>query len=222
MNLWKTNKILWYFLGLSLVLLAAAMVISTGTAFARYRQEREAEITMEVKPATQIGLGVLREPTEEEVENAGGKKDLVFDSSVIPRWEINGDTCLLRLAIANGVSESEFYKSDVKVTLRLIATLGLWEGEKAADIYLRLPSETSASGYEEVLAAVSAIEAGTALHTTHGDGWVYEFRNGEEEQSWILTGGEFSCVEVVLVMKNAAPGNASLLQPLVYGEAVAD
>lgn len=222
MNLQKMNKILWYSLGLALLLLAAAMVVSTGTAFARYRQDREAEITMEVKPATQISLGVLREPTEEEAAAMGGKKDLIFDSSITPQWEISGDTCLLRLAVANGVSETEFYKSDLNVTLRLIATLGLWEGEKAADIYLRLPSETAKSEYAEVLAAVSAIEAGTALHTTHGDGWVYKFQNAEEEYAWTLSGGEFTCVEVVLVMKNAVPGNASLLQPVVYAEAVAD
>ena len=225
MNHQKTNRSLWYSLGLAVLLCAAALVVSTGTTFARYRTEREKTLTFHARPAAELRIGVLKAATEEAVATlgAGQSSNEVFDPNSQPEWEILGDMHQLNFAIANGISDTEYSQRDQKVILRLVGTLGLWTGEEAVDIYLRIPSETAQEGYEELQAAVSPIEQGTALYTTHGAGWIYTFQKTEEEElSWILPGGELSCISLTVVMKDAAPSNPSLLQPLVIGDLIAE
>lgn len=212
MNQRKTNNTLWYSLGLAMLLCAAFLVSATGTTLARYRAERKATITFQVRPPAQTSLGVVRTLSDEEAAEAGVPVGTeIFDPSIQPQWETVDETLQLNLAVANGISAEDFSEKEQTVRLQMIATLGA----AASDVYLRLPSG------EPIKAAVSAIEAGSTLYATHGAGWLYTFLDAEgNELTWTLPGGTFAYLKFTLTMKSAERSSDSLLQPQVIAELV--
>ena len=197
MNQRKPNRIVWYSLALVLLLCAAFLVTSTGTAFARYRTERSAKVTFEVREPEQICLGTLA-------------LDGTFRTSP-PAWTTGDDTPRLNLAVANGTSADDCSQRDQTVSLRLIGSLGI----DTAPMYLTLPGEET-----QVTATITPITEGTALYHTHGAGWIYTFLDEEgEELTWTLPGGELSYVSLTVTM-DALPETLSLIQPMVTGKTI--
>lgn len=197
MNQRKPNRIVWYSLALALLLCTAFLVTSTGTAFARYRTERSAKVTFEVREPEQICLGTLA-------------LDGTFRTS-LPAWTTGDDVPTLTLAVANGTSADECSQRDQIFSLRLVGTLGM----ETAPMYLTLPGEET-----QITATITPITEGTALYHTHGGGWIYTFLDEEgEELSWTLPGGELSHVSLTVTM-NAPPETLSLIQPMVTGKTI--
>lgn len=195
MNQRKPNRIVWYSLGLVLLLSVAFLVTSTGTAFARYRTERSAKVTFEVREPEQICLGTLA-------------LDGSFRKSA-PAWNTTGEIPQLNLTIANGTSDTACSPRDQAVSLRLVGSLGL----ETAPMYLTLPGEET-----KITATITPITEGTALYHTHGAGWIYTFLDEEgEELSWTLPGGKLSLVSMTVTM-DTLPENLALIQPLVTGK----
>lgn len=213
MNRRKPNITLWYSLGLAVLLCVAFLVVATGTTLARYRAEREAEITFEVREPEQICLGTVRTVTEEEATEDLKAGTEVFDASTAPVWENVENVPQITFAVANGTSATDYSQRDQKLQLRLIGTLGFWTGEGTANMYLLLPAEDGTDTVNKIQATVTPIPEGTVLHQTNGDGWIYTFQDvNKEELSWTLSGGELSYISLTVTMEGAVLSDPSLLQ----------
>ena len=216
MNLWKSNKRLWYAAGMALLLGMAFLVVSTGTAYARYRTEYKEQISFEVLERQVVTMGTVKTETQ-----ADGTTKEIFVPSDTLQWQTTGDFSEMTFAIANGTSETEFSSNDQQVTVRILGSLGLWNGTEVAKLYLHLPSEEEGSE-EKLQAKVEKIAAGTPLSYTHGDGWIYSFQNSDtEELSWTLPGGEFSYITLKISKEASASHEPATLRPQVIAEVLA-
>lgn len=222
MNQRKPTKHQWYSLGLTALLCMAFMVLATGTAFARYRTEREAQVSFAVRESEQITIGTMRTVSQEEAEATGMEAGTqVFEPVETLVWETVNDRAQLKMTVANGTSETEYSLRPQKIRVRLIGTLGLWTGMETVKLYLQIPSAQDPETIEMIQAAVNPIGEGTALYHTHGPGWTYSFLNADgEELTWTLPGSEFSHVDLIISMDGAAPQEDASLQPQVFAEVV--
>ena len=217
MNRWKLNKSLWFSLGLTCLLCVAFLVIASGTALARYRTEREAKITFEVREPEQISLGMVRTITKEEATAQLPAGTEVFDPSGEPAWQTVDGVPQLTLAAANGISDTEFAEYDQSIRLRLIGSLGLWTGADTAQIFLLMEDGT------KLQATATPIVEGTAMYVSHGEGWVYSFLDAEgEELTRNLAGGKLSYTSFTVTIENTSLTDTVLLQPMVIGEAISE
>ncbi|MBQ8789670.1 MAG: hypothetical protein IJZ58_09225 [Oscillospiraceae bacterium] len=183
----QKNSLLRHLLCLALLLCMAALVIATGTTYARYRTDAEAEILFEVKTPSQIVIGTV-------LTDAEGNEE--FDPSGILKWKTEGNTATLEIAVSNGSSGNGVKDQEIK--LRLIGGLGLSVGEGTAEVTLKITED----GSEKIFyAEAEKILENTALHFEHGDGWVFTFfeENGKEF-SRILEGGKSSYIKMSIIV----------------------
>lgn len=216
MNQRKPNSSAWYSLGLGVLLCIAVLVVSTGTAFARYRTERNKSITIVPREQDQILMGVLHTVTEEEATDTLKAGDVILQQQPLEWEDVDGNS-RLTLAIANGTSASDCSERDQTVRLRVAASLPVWNGESPAEMNLTIQSEEDPETSESLLAVPIAIEEGTALYNSFGSGWVYIFQGEEGELTWLLPGGEFAPINMVLTIKGVTSADAVLLQTQVIG-----
>lgn len=214
---------LWVFLGLTVLLCMAAVSLAVSPALARYRAEREETISFQVREPEQICLGVERTVTAAEAAADESLKegDPIFDGSQEPRWVTTDDVPRLTMAVANGVSKTDFSRRDQKIRLRLIGGAGFWTGDSTPKVELRVPSDTAQAGYDTIQASVSRIETGTVLYNTYGEGWILTFLEGEDQEvSWTLEGGKLSYVTITLAMEDVTLSENTLLQPQIIAEVI--
>ena len=203
MNQRKPNRIAWYSLVLLLLLCTGILVMSTGTAYARYRSQRDADITFEVGVPEQICLGTP------------GKNNTFSPEE--PQWKTVEGITRMYLAVANGTSDTDFAAGNQRIYLRFLGSVGLWTGESAAKISLLQPDGTL------IPAKAAPIAEGTALYHAYGAGWIYSFQDEEgEELFWELPGGELSFVSLTVTIEDEALTTDSLLRTLVTGEVIGE
>jgi hypothetical protein len=203
MNRRKQNISRWALPLLLALLVVGCLVASTGGALARYRVDRKEEITFEVRPPEQIYLGQM-------VTQNGA---VSFDPAAQGNWEMAEGKQQLTFTIANGTGEKAFSGQDQQVHLRLVGTLGIWNGSDKLKLTLEVPSEDDPEKMETYEATVTRIREGSPMYATFGDGWVFAFfdENGEE-LTWLLEGGSFAHLTLTMTLEGAAPGEAGLLQ----------
>ncbi|MBQ5322286.1 MAG: hypothetical protein J6J07_02460 [Oscillospiraceae bacterium] len=187
----------------------AALVIATGTTYARYRTDAEAEILFEVKTPSQIIIGTV-------LTNAEGNEE--FDPNGILGWKTEGNTATLEIAVSNGSSGNSV--KDQEIRFRLIGGLGLSVGEGTAEVTLKITED----GSEKIFyAEAEKILENTALHFEHGDGWVFTFfdENGKEF-SRILEGGKTSYIKMSIIVDTTEIGKEiqDLLEPQFVAETI--
>ena len=205
----QKNSLLRHLLCLALLLCMAALVIATGTTYARYRTDAEAEILFEVKTPSQIIIGTV-------LTNAEGNEE--FDPNGILGWKTEGNTATLEIAVSNGSSGNSV--KDQEIRFRLIGGLGLSVGEGTAEVTLKITED----GSEKIFyAEAEKILENTALHFEHGDGWVFTFfdENGKEF-SRILEGGKTSYIKMSIIVDTTEIGKEiqDLLEPQFVAETI--
>ncbi len=204
----QKNSLLRHLLCLALLLCMAALVIATGTTYARYRTDAEAEILFEVKTPSQIVIGTV-------LTDAEGNEE--FDPNGIPGWKTEGNTATLEIAVSNGSSGNGV--KDQEIRFRLIGGLGLSVGEGTAEVTLKITED----GSEKIFyAEAEKILENTALHFEHGDGWVFTFfeENGKEF-SRILEGGKSSYIKMSIIVDTTEIGQENLhLEPQFVAETI--
>ena len=205
----QKNSLLRHLLCLALLLCMAALVIATGTTYARYRTDAEAEILFEVKTPSQIVIGTV-------LTDAEGNEE--FDPNGILGWKTEGNTATLEIAVSNGSSGNGVKDQEIK--LRLIGGLGLSVGEGTAEVTLKITED----GSEKIFyAEAEKILENTALHFEHGDGWVFTFfdENGKEF-SRILEGGKSSYIKMSIIVDTTEIGKEiqDLLEPQFVAETI--
>lgn len=243
MNQRKTNRSLWYSMALAVLLCIAFLVVATGTTLARYRLERDANLTFEARPPEQIALGTEREITAEEATADLLIGTKVFDPTQQAEWEKTDSGYQMTLAVANGISDTEFSARDQRITLRLAGTIGMTvenqtqtsedpetvaegetqAGEEALTISLILPPETGETEATTLKATHTPIIPGTPLHTKMGDGLIFTFQDAEgKEPYWELPGGKLSYVTITLTMEGEKASADALLVQQVIAEVIGE
>lgn len=205
----QKNSLLRHLLCLALLLCMAALVIATGTTYARYRTDAEAEILFEVKTPSQIVIGTV-------LTDAEGNEE--FYPNGIQGWKTEGNTATLEIAVSNGSSGNSV--KDQEIRFRLIGGLGFSVGEGTAEVTLKITED----GSEKIFyAEAEKILENTALHFEHGDGWVFTFfdENGKEF-SRILEGGKSSYIKMSIIVDTTEIGkeNPLLIEPQFVAETI--
>lgn len=218
MNRRKLNMFLWS-LGLTVLLMAAALMGITGTSLARYRAEATEPISITPRPVRQIRLGQM-------VSDSNGEAFFVPDAQ--GSWEEAEGGFRLSFAVSNLIDAETIPAEDQQFFLRLVGTPGLWDGAETVTIKLLIPSEETENLeepaepvqlYEEFQASATRINPASPLYTVFGDGWVFTFPDETgNERSWTLDGGAVSVLEMTLTLEGAALTDPSLLQLQIIGE----
>ena len=137
MNHRKPNMKMWYSLGLTLLLSLAMLLVATGTAFARYRAERDREITFQVRKPEQIQLGTIS-----VIEKDGDEADLlIFHPSQQLLWKTEDGVTKLEFVVTNGMSVTDYSARTQQIRIRMIGSLGLWNGTAVPEILIIPPQE---------------------------------------------------------------------------------
>lgn len=227
----KLNISLWCMLGIAVVLMVGLLIGSVGTSFARYRAEREETIAFQARAMESIYLGRMEYPeedsvdgeTDETVETTEQEKEPVFVADAQNYWVTVDDQTTLDFAVSNGISEEEFAQEDMQVHIRLIGSLGIWDGEDTVELTLLVPNEDDPEKMDEITAEAVRIGPESPLYTAFGDGWVFSFPDEDgEELALVLEGGKQSVIELKLEMENTNFSLTSLLQLQVTGTFVQD
>lgn len=213
MNRQKQNRTIWLAAALLPILLLGCLIASTGGALARYRAEWKGQYVFTVRPPDQVYLGKM-------VKDGEGKE--VFDASAQGAWETVDGKQQLEFTIANGTAPDTFAKENQRVSLRLIGSLGILEGNEKFSVILQLPPEEDAEDTDEpkqIKATITRIQEGSPMFTTFGDGWVFDFFDEEEREavSWLLEGGALNTVTLTLILEGVTANEASLLQLQISG-----
>ena len=103
----------------------------------------------------------------------------------------------------------------------MIGTLGIWMGTQTPELLLTIPAMSDDEKEIVAQATVAAIEEGTPLYYSFGEGWVYTFLDDDGRELVLeLAGGQLSYVNMTVSIDGEIPNTANLLQPQVIAEVV--
>jgi len=223
MNQRKPNMKNWYSLGLAVLLCVSLLVIATGTAFARYRGERKETITFTPRVPDQIYIGSVSIVTNEN--NVDGdittSEMEVFSPTTQLNWEQKDGKTQLKFSVGNGLSDLDCSDKDQAIRLRMIGSLGIWNGTQVPTLRLELPAAEEGGQETVITATASPIGENTLLHMEYGAGWVYTFLDEfGEELCWELAGEELSYISFTVTVEGDITESLALLQPQVISESI--
>lgn len=207
MNRSKENIFRYCAMGFTAVLIAACVMLVTGTAFARYRTEYAEGISFTAQAAPELHLG--------QIDPQSGD----FVCTDLTSWELTDGGLRLDFAVANGQSETELDGIAQSFRVRLIGGAAIQTAETPLTIILAESPDTS-GGAINFVSRVSPIDETSLLHKTFGDGWVYTFSDEQDEElSWTLEGGTFSRkqLSLVILLDENTKIDPSLLQLQIIG-----
>lgn len=217
MNRRKQNISRWYALGLALILMAGCLLVSVGTAYARYRLDSESLIPFTNKIPAQVVLGTA--------VNGVFDQNGEFTWQQVQLTEGEGGEAAARevyrltFAVSNYNDIAPDEGQDLLVRVRLIGTLDAWNSASGGTVVLRDGTVLADGTVREVKATVTAIPEDTALYHAFGKGWVFQFLDEYgRELTWHLEGGKQTFRELEITMDAAAVNGTSLLQLQVTGE----
>lgn len=219
MNRRKQNISRWYILGLALVLAAGCMLLSVGTAFARYRMDSEEQIHFMPKTFAEVALGVMEEDGFNQYGTFGWREEQLTET-------VGGVSQVrkvyrLDFTMANYLEQEGYDDEDMLARVRLVGSLDAWKGSEFGTVVLMDGTLLEDGTPRQVTAAVAPIREDTRLYHTFGMGWEFRFLDQEgQELTWKLEGGTLSCVQVQIIMDASALNGTSLLQLQVLGERV--
>lgn len=241
MNHRKQNLFMWYMMGLTMLLLAVFFILSSVTAFARYRSEVQKDIQYSVRVPDQICLGTIEmlpedavqetNPEEESQDGTGGETEATdstegsdpadethpLKETFVPSdgisWEMENGVARLKFAVANGNAQDSYSERNQVFVVRLLGSLGVFNGTEIAKVQLVRSSSENPEESELLEATVTQINKETPLYTAFGEGWIFTFLDEQgEELLWRLNGGAFHFTEVTITIENSGMVDPSLLQ----------
>ncbi len=176
MNHRKSNIVRWYTLGLAVLLAVGCLILATGPALARYLVKFDKELQIKPRALHEFVLGTVEEvaiepAAEEAAENAEEAEAqaepetrLVFRKADSNSWRSANGQLSLTFAVANSESETEYPRDDRHLQLRLVGSLGLWEGNAPMPVTLTVPVEAVSQEAElQVLSETEPTETTEAV-----------------------------------------------------------
>lgn len=203
----KPNISRWYLLGIAAILAVAGLVLSIGTATARYRASWEKGLLFEPRGSAMPVLGVMEE--------------YGFDPEAEISWKVepNQDAATLEFALGNLNGDLLPREETLRFRIRIIGSLSAWEEQAGARLILRDGTLREDGTIWETAAKVTPIQKGTALYRSFGDGWVFEFLDEQgTECTWTLPGGDYSTAAFSITLEGSGTSDVSLLQLQIISE----
>lgn len=213
----KKNISRWYALGLAGILAAGCMMLSVGTAYARYRVDREKWITFAPETAAQAAIGTMEDGIYDPNGTIGWQEVLLTEgegSEAVTRRAYR-----LELALSNYRDLDGYDKEDMQVRIRLVGSQDVWKSETGGTVVLTDGTLKADGTPRELTAQITPIQEGTRLYYDFGMGWEFRFLDDSgQEVTWNLKGGELSCVPLQITIDASALSGTSLLQLQVQAE----
>ena len=180
-----------YSLSLTVLLLVVCLVLSTGTAFGRFRTKLDPfEYWFRTEASGEISLRGLDEAGEL--------------TSLPSSWSIDSSGTALAFGVSN-----ESASEDQNFALQVLVSGNVRNG---ASLTMELISE---DGGEVFTAKAMRIQQGTELYEEFGAGWIYRFLDEEErELTWTLEGGQLSVFRGELLCAGVVTEESSGLMQL--------
>ena len=204
----KTTHLMGRTMDFMMILCISLLVVSVGVTYARYWEEHHGDVDFQVRESETVFLGTI--------------DNNVFTQANQLEWKVEDEVVTLQFAVANGLSETDYSNIDQKVQLSLIGSLGLLKNGQLPTAAVTFQTEGGET--KTVWAIASAIEKGTMLYHSYGDGWLYRFyeytEEGNRELRLELPGGEFSCIDMLVTVQGETSERLSFLQPLISAEAI--
>lgn len=181
----------------TLGVLATAVVLLIGSAYARYREELVGDQSFQVKPGQQLAFA-----TQQWQQDEDGNRILTFS------MEKAAENCRVFLAVSEGVTAPE----NLQVTLTLPAEGTVAASENGTEaVTVNAPVTLTAKG--------EAIMPGSSLYSVFGSGYVFRFYEpGAEGQTPVEMALDLKSEEVYTLTisgLSAATEQTSLLRLFV-------
>lgn len=208
----KLNMFPWS-AGLAAVLIVLGLMGAVGVSYARYRINRSESIFYTPRQPEQIYLGQM-------IDQDNGKA--VFDPQKVGSWEAVEGKSQLTFAVANGTSGKSYTQQDQQVQIRLVGSLGIWDGEKTVNVLLRAPRKAKPDEtepqFDEIRGKATRILKDSPMFSVFGEGWVFTFPDEDgKEMTWLLEGGSLSTISCQILIDGIELTDPSLLQLTVTG-----
>lgn len=212
----KQNISRWYLLGLTVILIAGALLISVGTTLARYRVDQEKNIQFTPRTPAAVALGTM---TGEDFTPNG---TIAWVKQAVEDGTQTKTVYTLDFAVSNYLVEDEapgYDDEDLVVRVRMIGTLNAWDPSVGGTVVLKDGVVLDDGSERTFTATVTEIPEDTPLYHAFGVGWIFQFLDADgKEMEWTLKGGELSCVALNITMDASALTDTSLLQLQISGE----
>ena len=208
----KLNMFPWS-AGLAAVLIVLGLMGAVGVSYARYQVNRSESIFYTPRQPEQIYLGQM-------IDQDNGKA--VFDPQKVGSWETVEGKSQLTFAVANGTSGKSYTQQDQQVQIRLVGSLGIWDGEKTVNVLLRVPREAKPDEtepqFDEIRGKATRILKDSPMFSVFGEGWVFTFPDEDgKEMTWLLEGGSLPTISCQILIDGIELTDPSLLQLTVTG-----
>lgn len=175
-------------LGLAALLVVGCLIAVIGVSYAHYRTEEKDGILFRPAQTSQVYLGSV---------DANG--DFVYEQS---QWMQSGAGCYYLPFAVKSSQENQ------QVSIRLVASLGAWEGN-GSPVCLYVDEQP-------YYASTERIAKGSALYAQFGEGWIFCFLDSSgKELTWEALR---SFIEMKLDFYGTANADPSLLQLQVIGK----
>lgn len=219
MNQRKQNISRWCILGLAAVLTAGCLMLSVGTAYARYGMDSERLIHFVSRTPAQPALGIGVDADFESTGAIGWQEVLLTE--LVDGTEQTRKVYRLEFTIANYLDLEGFDSEDMRVALRLVGSQDAWTSGAPGSVVLTDGTLLEDGTPRQYVAAIEPIAEGTRLHHDFGMGWVFRFLDDYgRELTWDLEGGKLSCVPIQITVDASAVNGTSLLQLRLEAERV--
>lgn len=193
----NNRRITWL---LTVIVLTAALVLSVGTAYARYKSELSGDLAFQVKPMEQLSF-----QTQQWTQGEDGSHILTFSMAE------SGEKCRMYLAVSEGITAPE--------SLAVTLTLPPEETETLPEEGLEAQTETEEQETPNapivLTATMQQITEGSSLYALFGSGYVFRFFHEETgEEIFLNLIADFSYTLTVSGLQSAA-AQTSLLRLFV-------
>lgn len=211
----KLNMFPWS-AGLAAVMALLCLIGAVGVSYARYRVDWNEGIFYTPRQPAQVYLGQMVTREDGQIQ---------FDSQAVSSWVAVDNKQRLTFSVANGTSAEDFAQLDQQVQLRLVGSLGIWDGQQTVNVTMYVPREAKPGEIPPQLdtftAQANRILPDSPLYKTFGDGWVFTFLDeAGEEASWLLEGETLSLVHMSIMIEGVELTDPSLFQLTVTGQYV--
>lgn len=194
----KSNISAWCLLALAVL---GCLSLAVGVAYARYREDVGSTVEIGIRKNAQVYLV------------AGNDPEKYVPGPV--EWEDSGTAREMEFLISNTGPDNKIPEATQQCSLRLAASLDVWDGESALSVKLTYTQDKKAN---VITGQISRIQPDTVLYKEFGDGWLITFPDStDKEMEWKLEGNQRSTVAVHLTLETDRAIDCGMIQLLLEG-----